>query len=98
MDLFYIIKWKCSEDGILYNQILEKEKVFDFLQGLNKELDEVKGRILGIKPLPLVKEAFAMVRMEESQRRVMLDSSPVGEETQLGSALVTNQIDVSNHS
>nr|KYP46491.1 hypothetical protein KK1_031896 [Cajanus cajan] len=65
MDLFYTVSWKCFEDKLLYDQMLEKERVFDFRQG-TKELDEVRGWILGLKPLPSLKEAFAMVRREES--------------------------------
>lgn len=34
--------------------MLEKERVFEFLAGLNKELDEVRGQILGKEPLPLI--------------------------------------------
>jgi len=38
-----------------------------------------------------IKEVFAMVRREESERKVILDSNPMGEETQFGYALVTNR-------
>ena len=31
MDLFYTIPWKCADDGVLYNKILEKDRVFLFL-------------------------------------------------------------------
>lgn len=41
--------------------MMDKERVFDFLYGLNKDFDEVRGRVLGFKPFPEVKEAFAMV-------------------------------------
>ncbi|KAK2993447.1 hypothetical protein RJ640_005141 [Escallonia rubra] len=37
-----------------------------------RELDEVRGRILGRRPLPSIDEAFAEVRREASRRRVML--------------------------
>lgn len=43
MDLFYETNWHCPEDRIKYNNMLEKEQVFDFLQGLNSDLDEVCG-------------------------------------------------------
>lgn len=71
MDLFYAIILKCINDEILYNQVLEKNRVFDFLQ-VNKELDEVRGKILGTKPLPSLREAFSEVRLEESRKTVML--------------------------
>ena len=50
----------------------EYDKVYLFLAGLNKELDEVRGRILGQKPLPSLQEVFLEIRREESRRRVML--------------------------
>lgn len=72
-----------------------KERVFDFLAGLNKELDEVLDRILDRKPLPSTREDFAEVRMEESRRQVMLgpethEPSPSIEKT---SALMTTKPD-----
>ena len=92
MDLFYSIPWKCSDDGNTYNQMLEKDRVFDFLQGLNKDLDEVRGRILGVKPLPSLREVFSEVRREKSQRRVMLTSNEgiFPEEQPQGSALMSS--------
>lgn len=48
--------------------------MYDFLVGLNSELDEVRGRPLGIKPLPLIAEISAEVRREASRKRVMMGS------------------------
>lgn len=50
-----------------------KSAFYDFLVGLNRDLDVVRGRILGRAPLPLIGEAFAEVRREENRRRVMLE-------------------------
>jgi len=66
--------------------MLEKERFVDFLQGLNPELDEGRGRLLGTKPLPSLREAFAEVRREESRKKVMLPSTM---EQNSGSALTT---------
>lgn len=68
-----------------------KKRVFDFLQGLTKELDEVRGRILGLKSLPSLKEAFAMVRREESRRKVTLENNSTIEDPQLNSILVSRK-------
>lgn len=51
---------------------MEKDRVHKFLLGLNIELDEVRGRILGTKPLPKIREAFSEIRREESRRKMML--------------------------
>ena len=58
LDLYEGYDWQCSGDEALYKKIVEKKRVFKFLMGLNKDLDEVRGRILGTKPLPNIREAF----------------------------------------
>lgn len=52
---------------------LENERVFEFLVGLNRELDDVRGRILSQKPLPSSREVFAEVRREENRWKVMIN-------------------------
>ena len=42
--------------------MIEKERVFDFLHGLNSDLDEIRGRLLGTKHFPSIREAFVEVR------------------------------------
>ena len=59
---FYNISWECTEDGVKYSKMVEKERVFDFLHGLNSNLDEIRGRMLGTKPFPSIREAFVEVR------------------------------------
>ena len=41
MDLFYTITWENMADSIKYNKMVEKDRIFDFLHGLNSDLDEV---------------------------------------------------------
>lgn len=50
MDLFYETNWHFPEDGINYNNMLERKRVFDILQGLNTNLDEVRDRLLVPSP------------------------------------------------
>lgn len=93
IDLFYEIGWACPTDAEKYQKMLERERTFDFLHGLNPDLDEVRGRLLGVKPFTTLCESFAEVRREESRKRVMLTSplqDPQVLETR-GSALVTNK-------
>ena len=75
MDLFHEIKWECSEDGKKYDKMIEKKKVLEFLHGLNSNLDEVRGRLLGTKHFPSIWEVFVEVKREESKKKVMLNSS-----------------------
>lgn len=87
-DMFNKLNWKCTEDGSVFRAYLEEMRIFKFLIGLNDNLDEVRGRILSIKPIPSIREVVAEVRREESRKRVMLksDSVPTSGET---SALAT---------
>lgn len=52
--------------------MVENDRIFKFLVGLNIEFDEVKGRIIGRSPLPSLEEVFAEVWREESHCDVML--------------------------
>ena len=51
LDLFEPNDW-CGECAGKYGKLVEKTRTYDFLAGLNKDLDEVRGRIIGIRPLP----------------------------------------------
>lgn len=75
LDLSFGETWECSGDSVKYKKRLEDERVFEFLAGLNRVLDDVRGRILGRKPLPSTREVFAEVRREELRRKVMMDDS-----------------------
>ena len=71
MDMFYTISWESPADNNKYNKMIEKDWIFDFLHGVNPDLDEVRGKILGTKLLPSLKEVFAEVRRKDNRRKVM---------------------------
>ena len=75
LDLFTHHNWSGPTDVALYRQILTHERTYDFLAGLGRSLDEIQGRILGVKPLPSLDEIFAEVHREESRKQVMLGST-----------------------
>ncbi|KAK3012421.1 hypothetical protein RJ639_010652 [Escallonia herrerae] len=72
LDMLENITWDCQLDKKKYDKIVEEERIFKLLLGLNKDLDEVRGRILGTKPLPTLCEAFSEVRREESRKKIMM--------------------------
>ena len=72
LDIYEEVTWCCTEDQKKYKELVEKDRIYKFLLGLNKNLDEVRGRILGTKPLLKIREAFSEVRREESRRKIML--------------------------
>jgi hypothetical protein len=56
----------------------KNDRVYIFLASLNRNLDEVRGRILGRKPLPFICEVFFEVRREESRRKIMQHNTESG--------------------
>ena len=66
---------ECPGDARRYKRIVENKRI-KFLVGLSKNLDEVRGRVLAIKPLPSIREVFSKVRKEELRKRVMLGDVP----------------------
>ncbi|XP_073227024.1 uncharacterized protein [Cicer arietinum] len=92
LDLCYDDNWKCCEDSVLFLKRHENDRVFMFLVGLNKRLDEVRGRILGKIPLSSLREAFSEVRREEARQGVMMGKSPYVGEVE-SSALITKNED-----
>ena len=47
--------------------------MLEFLIGLNKDLDEVRRRILRKEPLTSTQEVFAKIKREENRRKVMME-------------------------
>ena len=95
MDLCHEDEWDCPTDSVRYKNMEENDRVYVFLARLNQELDEVRGRILGKKPLPSICEVFSKVRREETRRKVMLKKveSKAEPETE-SSALVSRGTDL----
>ncbi|XP_072088070.1 uncharacterized protein [Arachis hypogaea] len=65
-------RWNSAADAKHHQQTVEEGRIFQFLAGLNVELDEVHGRIIGRAILPSIGEVFADVRREETRRAVMM--------------------------
>lgn len=55
--------------------IQEKERVFQFLMGLNETYSHIRSQILAMDPLPTVSRAFAIINQEEKQRLLHLSPS-----------------------
>ncbi|RVW57904.1 hypothetical protein CK203_115243 [Vitis vinifera] len=60
------------EMRVCFKKKMDKEKVFKFLAGLNRKLDDVKSRVLNHQSLPSIREVFFEVQREESKKKVML--------------------------
>ncbi|RDX72978.1 hypothetical protein CR513_47469, partial [Mucuna pruriens] len=83
LDRYYLFDMKCTEDATLL-KFIAKDRVYDFMAGLNPEFDQVGIQILS-KDTSSLEETISMVRTEES-RSVLLEPQNIE-----GSALVTKQ-------
>lgn len=57
-----------NTDADTYRKIVEKERIDNFLLGLDPFYEAPRGRIITKRPLPLLREVFAEVQWEESRR------------------------------
>lgn len=93
LDMLERLDLKDPAEAIMYRDMVDKKRTFKFLYGLRKELDETRGRIMSMRPIPKVRAAFAEIKREESRRRVMNGEDIIittNKETNLeSSALVT---------
>ena len=76
LDHYQDIKMKCSEDAATIIAILERNRVVEFLAGLNVDFDQVMVQILGKEKLPSLNKVFAIVHSKEYRRIVMLNEIP----------------------
>jgi len=65
---------QCSDDAVILKNYVERERIFEFLAGLNIEFDRMRVQILGKESLPSLNKVFSVIRAEEGRRTVMLDA------------------------
>ncbi|KAK4437689.1 hypothetical protein Salat_0102900 [Sesamum alatum] len=86
LDHYQSIKMKCSDDAVMLKNFVEKDRIFEFIAGLNAEFDQIRIQLLGRETLPSLSETFSIIRAEESRRTVMLNSH-----TLEGSAMISTK-------
>ena len=65
----------CVHDIQKYNTLLQEDRVYTFLDGLDDRLDKIRSDVLQLKPFPSVEQAYAYVRREDSRQTVMLSNN-----------------------
>lgn len=55
------------EDVAIFKNLIEKDRVYDFLARLNVEFDQVRVQILGREEVPFLNETVSLIRAEESR-------------------------------
>ncbi|CAN0917637.1 hypothetical protein LINGRAHAP2_LOCUS30425 [Linum grandiflorum] len=78
LDLYEKQTWECTADAKTFRTFVEKKRTVQMLLGLRQDLDVAKSRVMGTKPFPSLREAFAEVLREEDRRRLMIAESKPG--------------------
>ena len=63
---------KDPEDIITYNRLIQQNRLYQFLAGINETFDKDRRDLLLQNPLPTVEEAYASIRREIMRRAVMI--------------------------
>ncbi|KAJ8619667.1 hypothetical protein MRB53_028196 [Persea americana] len=66
---------ECAVDIHKYNSILQEDRVYVFLDGLDDRLDKIRADMLQLRPFPTVEQAYAHVRREAIRQTVMITGS-----------------------
>lgn len=96
LDQCYDDFWENPNDCARYMKREENDRVYMFLAGVNRSLDDVKGRILSRKPLPSIREVFSEVRQEECRKRIMLGDSTTNSSSDPESSALVSKISESD--
>ena len=83
---------KCVNDIQRYNSILQEDRVYIFLDGLDDRLDKIRSDVLQLRPFPTVEQAYAHVRREDIRQAVML----TGTDPTTGVAMASKGIKTGN--
>ena len=75
LDYYQDFKMKCSDDATILKNYVERERIFEFLAGLNMEFDPVRVQILGKESMPSLNEVFSVIRAEEGRRTMMMEAT-----------------------
>ncbi|KAK6921131.1 Retrotransposon Copia-like, N-terminal [Dillenia turbinata] len=67
----------CLEDATKFQKLVENERIYDFLAGLNMEYDQIWVQVLGKDPLPSLRQTYSYVQQEESKRSAMIHTVSV---------------------
>jgi cobalamin biosynthesis Mg chelatase CobN len=75
LDHYQNLQPMCAIDATQIKKMIEEERIYEFLCGLNSEYDPVRVHIFGKEPLPSLQEVFSYIQNEESRRSTMFHSS-----------------------
>ena len=85
---------ECPTDIQRYNSLLQEDRVYVFLDGLDDKLDNIRGDVPQLHPFPTIKQAYAHVRREVLCQVVM---NPGDHEPPPGAVLASRGLKLGIH-
>ena len=80
---------KCADDITLFNGFIQKQRLYQFLAGINDTFDKEMRDLLNQDTLPTLDVAYAMIRQDIARRGIMSHTSSSGlRPSEIGSAVV----------
>ncbi|GAV62007.1 UBN2_3 domain-containing protein [Cephalotus follicularis] len=64
LDHYRVFEMKCPADAATLKKFIEKDRVYDFLAGLDPKFDQVRIQILGKEEIPSLEETISLIRVE----------------------------------
>ncbi|XP_078166075.1 uncharacterized protein LOC144560701 isoform X2 [Carex rostrata] len=64
---------ECPKDIEKHNSLVQEERVYNFLDGLDDRLDSIRAEVLRMEPFPSIEEAFARIRQEDVRQNYHLE-------------------------
>ena len=55
---------ECATDIYHYNNLLQEDRVYTFLDGLDDRIDNIRSNVLQMRLFPLIEQAYAHVHRE----------------------------------
>lgn len=68
----------CAKDITVFNNFIQRQRLYQFLTGINEDLDKERKDLLNLDPLPNPEAAYATIRREISRRGIMRTTSSLG--------------------
>jgi hypothetical protein len=62
---------ECPADIHHYNSLLQEDRVYTFLDGIDDWLDHIRSDVLQMRPFPSIEQAYALVRREALRQAIM---------------------------
>ncbi|KAH7865608.1 hypothetical protein Vadar_008867 [Vaccinium darrowii] len=78
LDKRHPISMACPIDIKARQDEIMKDRIYDFLAGLDDVFDKVRSYFLRLKPLPGLEDSFAYIRREAQRQNIMLGSGSAG--------------------